>query len=49
MKNLPEYLENGKIKPNVPKIVPGGLDGVAQGFQDHRDKKISGYKVVYEL
>lgn len=43
------WIEEGKIKPNKPKVIPGGLDAVAQGFQEYRDGKISGYKLVYEL
>ncbi|KAM0343273.1 hypothetical protein ACHAPU_008723 [Fusarium lateritium] len=46
---LPGWIEEGKIKPNKPKVLPGGLDGVVKGFQEHRDGKISGYKLVYEL
>ncbi|KAF5659931.1 zinc-binding oxidoreductase [Fusarium heterosporum] len=46
---LPGWIEQGKIKPNKPKVLPGGLDGVVKGFQEHRDGKISGYKLVYEL
>jgi hypothetical protein len=43
------WIEEGKIKPNKSKVIPGGLDAVAQGFQEYRDGKISGYKLVYEL
>ncbi|KAF9769445.1 hypothetical protein IL306_013135 [Fusarium sp. DS 682] len=46
---LPGWIAEGKIKPNKPKIIPGGLDAVTKGFQEHRDGKISGYKLVYEL
>uniref|UniRef100_A0A0D2XE37 Enoyl reductase (ER) domain-containing protein n=1 Tax=Fusarium oxysporum (strain Fo5176) TaxID=660025 RepID=A0A0D2XE37_FUSOF len=46
---LPVWIEEGKIKPNKPKVIPGGLDAVAQGFQEYRDGKISGYKLVYDL
>ncbi|EMT64029.1 Zinc-type alcohol dehydrogenase-like protein C2E1P3.01 [Fusarium odoratissimum] len=46
---LPVWIEEGKIKPNKPKVIPGGLDAVVQGFQEYRDGKISGYKLVYEL
>ncbi|KAM0562187.1 hypothetical protein ACHAPJ_002632 [Fusarium lateritium] len=46
---LPGWLDEGKIKPNKAKVLPGGLDAVAGGFQEHRDGKISGYKLVYEL
>jgi len=46
--NLPTWLEEEKIKPNVPSIKKG-LDSVTDGYQEHRDGKISGYKIVYEL
>ncbi|OOF94950.1 hypothetical protein ASPCADRAFT_507813 [Aspergillus carbonarius ITEM 5010] len=46
--NLPTWLEESIIKPNNPKVLPG-LDAVAGGFQEHRDGKISAYKIVYEL
>ncbi|KAH6963734.1 chaperonin 10-like protein [Fusarium avenaceum] len=46
---LPGWIDEGKIKPNKPKVIPGGLDAVKKGFQEHRDGKISGYKLVYEL
>ncbi|MCJ1446233.1 MAG: hypothetical protein MMC23_006738 [Stictis urceolatum] len=45
---LPEMLQSGQIKPSVPKVL-GGLDAVLDGFQEHRDGKISAYKLVYAL
>jgi hypothetical protein len=42
-------LRSGAIKPNPVRVVDGGLNGVAQGFQLHRDKAISGQKLVYNL
>ncbi|KAL0941988.1 Zinc-type alcohol dehydrogenase-like protein C2E1P3.01-like protein 4 [Colletotrichum truncatum] len=46
---LPAWVEEGKIKPNKPTIIPGGLDGVSKGFQIYRDGTISGTKLVYRL
>ncbi|KAF4457543.1 Zinc-type alcohol dehydrogenase-like protein C2E1P3.01 [Fusarium austroafricanum] len=46
---LPGWIEEGKIKPNKPKDLPAGLNAAVKGFQEHRDGKISGYKLVYEL
>jgi len=46
--HLPAWLEEGEIKPNVPRLKKG-LDAVSEGYQDHRDGKISGYKIVYQL
>ena len=45
--NLPEWLQSGKIKPNKPRIVDGGLDGVEKGFELFRSGAISREKVVY--
>ncbi|RBR15372.1 uncharacterized protein FIESC28_07386 [Fusarium coffeatum] len=33
---LPGWIDEGKIKPNKPKVL-GGLDAIPQGFQEHRD------------
>ncbi|KAJ0323802.1 hypothetical protein COL5a_008164 [Colletotrichum fioriniae] len=46
---LPGWVETGKFKPNKPKVISGGLDGVDKGFQVYRDGAISGEKVVYQL
>lgn len=46
---LPGWAEEGKIKPNSPKVIPGGLDGVPKGFQEYRDGSISATKLVYRL
>ncbi|KAF6828330.1 Zinc-type alcohol dehydrogenase-like protein C2E1P3.01-like protein 4 [Colletotrichum plurivorum] len=46
---LPRWVEVGKIKPNTPKVIPGGLDGVPKGFQEYRDGSISATKLVYKL
>ena len=45
---LPQLLTDGKIKPSNTKILQG-LESVTKGFQEHRDGKISNYKIVYEL
>ena len=45
--SLPAWLESGKMKPNKPRIVDGGLDGVEEGFELFRSRTISGEKVVY--
>ncbi|KXH34009.1 hypothetical protein CSIM01_02344 [Colletotrichum simmondsii] len=46
---LPGWVEAGKLKPNKPKVISGGLDGVDKGFQVYRDGAISGEKLVYQL
>ncbi|KAF3007824.1 hypothetical protein E8E13_010620 [Curvularia kusanoi] len=45
---LPQWLEDGTIKPNEPKVLHG-LDKVPEGFQEYRDGKVSGYKIVYDV
>ncbi|OKL57860.1 hypothetical protein UA08_06730 [Talaromyces atroroseus] len=45
---LPAWLETGTIKASEPKVLVG-LDAVQEGFQEHRDGKISAYKIVYKL
>ncbi|WYZ37982.1 hypothetical protein EsH8_II_001488 [Colletotrichum jinshuiense] len=49
IEKLPEWVEEGKLKPNNPKVIPGGLDGVEKGFQLYRDGGISATKLVYKL
>lgn len=46
--NLPKWLEDGTIKANKPKVLKG-LEKVPDGFQEYRDGKISGYKLVYAI
>ncbi|OHE98291.1 hypothetical protein CORC01_06488 [Colletotrichum orchidophilum] len=46
---LPGWIEGGQFKPNKPKVISGGLDGVDEGFQVYRDGAISGEKLVYKL
>ncbi|RAH46735.1 zinc-binding alcohol dehydrogenase family protein [Aspergillus brunneoviolaceus CBS 621.78] len=45
---VPDLLASGKIKPSRPKVL-GGLEAVPDGFQEYRDGKISGYKIVYRI
>ena len=44
---LPSWLEQGKIKPNNVKLMK--LDDIHQGFDMHRQGKISSFKIVYEV
>ncbi|KAK2026637.1 GroES-like protein [Colletotrichum zoysiae] len=46
---IPQLLRQGKIKPNSPQLIQGGLDGIQEGFQMYRDGKIRRNKVVYRL
>ncbi|KAE9371146.1 zinc-binding dehydrogenase family oxidoreductase [Stipitochalara longipes BDJ] len=46
---IPGWLQDGTLRPNTSKVLPGGLEAVNKGFQMHRDGKISGFKLVYEL
>lgn len=47
---LEEWLEEGnKIMPNKITVVPGGLEGVKEGFRRMRDKEVSGEKLVFRI
>lgn len=46
---LPGWLREGHVVPNRVKTFEGGLGDVAKGFQEYRDGKISGYKIVYRV
>ncbi|PMD36243.1 GroES-like protein [Hyaloscypha variabilis F] len=43
------WLQDGSLRSNTSKVLLGGLGAVKEGFQMHRDGKISGFKLVYEL
>ncbi|KAK9779299.1 hypothetical protein SCAR479_03781 [Seiridium cardinale] len=45
---LPEWLLGGRVKPSVPSEKQG-LDSIREGFQEHRNGKVSGYKIIYKL
>lgn len=47
-KLLTGWLKEGKIVPNKPKVL-GGLEKVEEGYQLHRDGKIHGEKLVYDI
>jgi len=44
---LPSWLEEGKIKPNKVKLMD--LDSIHEGFDMHRQGKISSFKIVYKV
>ena len=46
---LEERLKEGKIKPNRITVVPGGLEGVKEGFRRMREKEVSGEKLVFRI
>jgi hypothetical protein len=46
---IPGWLLNGKLQPNVVKVMPGRLSTVLEGFQIYRDSKISVFKLVYKI
>ncbi|KAH7082006.1 hypothetical protein BKA63DRAFT_224198 [Paraphoma chrysanthemicola] len=45
---LPGWLDDGTIKPSVPRVLKG-LETVPEGFQEYRDGNISGYKIVFDF
>jgi NADPH:quinone reductase-like Zn-dependent oxidoreductase len=42
-------LPNGLVKPNKVTKIPGGLNGVENGFKQMMENKIAGEKLVYTL
>ncbi|KAI9034528.1 chaperonin 10-like protein [Hyaloraphidium curvatum] len=48
-RQLGKWLEEGKFKPNVVRVVPGGLAGVKEGLKLLEEGKISGEKCVYRI
>ncbi|PIG85175.1 alcohol dehydrogenase [Aspergillus arachidicola] len=48
LEKLGPWLEEGMLKPNATKVL-SGLDAVSGGFQKYRDRKISAYKIVYQI
>lgn len=41
--------KKGKLVPHPHELREGGLNGIMQGFQDMKDNKISGVKLVYKV
>ena len=48
-KKLPGLLRTRAVRPNAVRVIDGGLNGVAHGFELHRAKLVSGHKLVYFL
>jgi NADPH:quinone reductase-like Zn-dependent oxidoreductase len=46
---LEEWLREGRIIPNKITVVPGGLEGVKEGFRRMREKEVSGEKLVFRI
>jgi NADPH:quinone reductase-like Zn-dependent oxidoreductase len=46
---LPEFLEQGKIRPNRTKKCNGGLEGIKDGFKYMSEGNTSAEKLVYTL
>lgn len=42
-------LDRGEVATHPVKVMPGGLDGVADGLAMIRSKPPSGYKLVYQI
>ncbi|PWN17920.1 GroES-like protein [Microstroma glucosiphilum] len=49
IRQLGAWLEEGIFKPNVVKVIPGGLAGVKEGLQLLQEGKVSGEKLVYRI
>ena len=46
---FPALVSAGQVAPNPTKLIEGGLEGVAAGFQYLREGKASGEKVVHRV
>ncbi|KAI0667952.1 GroES-like protein [Trametes maxima] len=46
VKALPELLEDGSVKPNIPEVLPGGLDAIVGGLKRLRAGDVSARKLV---
>ncbi|KIY66121.1 GroES-like protein [Cylindrobasidium torrendii FP15055 ss-10] len=46
VKNFAELFSKGIVKPNRVEVLPGGLEGVIEGTERHRQGKVSGVKLV---
>lgn len=44
-----KWVDEGKFKPNNVKVVPGGLDGVAEGMDLLKNNKVNAVKLVYRI
>ncbi|EMD38824.1 hypothetical protein CERSUDRAFT_72108 [Gelatoporia subvermispora B] len=44
---IPKYLERGVLKPNIPRVLPGGLNAWQDAYALHREGKVSGEKIVF--
>ncbi|KAI0071248.1 GroES-like protein [Panus rudis PR-1116 ss-1] len=43
---LPELLEKGEIRPNVPEVLPGGLTAIPGGLSRLKNGQVGGKKLV---
>ncbi|BFZ65349.1 Zinc-binding oxidoreductase alcohol dehydrogenase [Saitoella coloradoensis] len=46
---LPEWIQSDKVKPNRTRIVEGGLNGILRGFEEMKNGKVRGEKLVYVI
>ncbi|KAI0648663.1 GroES-like protein [Trametes meyenii] len=46
VKVLPELLKDGSVKPNIPEVLPGGLEAVVRGLDRVRAGDVSARKLV---
>jgi hypothetical protein len=48
-KDLPAFFEKLGLKPNPITDMPGGLDGIPDGFELMKSGKVSASKLVYKV
>lgn len=44
-----KWADEGKFKPNVVKVIPGGLGGVREGLDLLQSNQVNGVKLVYRI
>ena len=49
LKKVPQFVQEGKIKPLPIKLWDGGLAAIPDGFQYMREGKVSAEKIVYRV
>ncbi|OCH94263.1 zinc-binding oxidoreductase ToxD [Obba rivulosa] len=49
LKEVPDLVQSGAVKPNPVKLWTGGLEGIKEGLQYMRDGKNSAEKIVYRI
>ncbi|KAL8645113.1 MAG: hypothetical protein Q9210_006887 [Variospora velana] len=49
LKSLTGLLETGRVEPVKHRLMPGGLENINQGFDEMRNGRVRGEKLVYKI